>query len=304
MGGMKGIIVAAGYGTRFLPVTRTVPKEMLPLIDKPSIAFVVDEFIASGIEDIIIITSRRKKVLDDYFDRDVELESVFIREGRADKLALAAPPKARFSFVRQTEMRGTGHALLQAAPLLGGQPCVVAYPDDLHFGWSGGPAGQIGSLPDGSPISSPSILPLAGQLMAVHQKTGCSVLATCHEPGDVSRYGVIDPDPDGIHVRGFVEKPAPGAEPSHEISIGRYLYTPEFFEILAEGWAKHEKGEYYHMYGIDRLIEKGKMAWSPVQGQRLDTGEPAGYLEAILTYARTKPELKAVLDRAGVSSGV
>jgi UTP--glucose-1-phosphate uridylyltransferase len=299
MQGMKGIIVAAGYGTRFLPVTRTVPKEMLPLIDKPSIAFVVDEFIASGIEDIIIITSRRKKVLDDYFDHDVELDSVFVREGKADKLALAAPPKARFSFVRQTEMRGTGHALLQAAPLLGGEPCVVAYPDDLHFGWDGGPAGQIGRLPDGSPISSPGILPLAGQLMAVHSKTGCSVLATCHEPGDVSRYGVIDPDPDGIHVRGFVEKPATGTEPSHEISIGRYLYTPEFFEILAEGWIKHGKGEYYHMYGIDRLIQKGKMAWSPVQGQRLDTGEPAGYLEAILTYARTRPDLKAVLDRAG-----
>lgn len=290
MQGMYGIIVAAGYGTRFLPVTRTVPKEMLPLIDKPSIAFVVDEFIASGIEDIIIITSRRKKVLDDYFDRDVELESVFVREGRTDKLALAAPPKARFSFVRQTEMRGTGHALLQAAPLLGSGPCVVAYPDDLHFGWTGGPAGQ------------PGVLPLAGQLMAMYRKTGCSVLATCHEPGDVSRYGVIDPDPDGIHVRGFVEKPAVGTEPSHEISIGRYLYTPEFFQLLAEGWAKHEKGEYYHMYAIDRLIAKGRMAWSPVAGLRLDTGEPAGYLEAILTYARTRPELRAVLGRAGAGS--
>ena len=238
MQGMKGIIVAAGYGTRFLPVTRTVPKEMLPLIDKPSIAFVVDEFIASGIQDIIIITSRRKKVLDDYFDRDVELESVFTREGKVDKLALAAPPQARFSFVRQTEMRGTGHALLQAAPLLGGEPCVVAYPDDLHFGWDGGPAGQpideskgapgstagaAGGKAGGVPGGAAGILPLAGQLMAVYKNTGCSVLATCHEPGDVSRYGVIDPDPDGIHVRGFVEKPATGTEPSHEISIGRYL---------------------------------------------------------------------------------
>ncbi|TFG82749.1 MAG: UTP--glucose-1-phosphate uridylyltransferase [Spirochaetales bacterium] len=271
---MKGIILAAGYGTRFLPVTKTLPKEMLPLLTKPAISFIVDEFIASGIHDIVIVTSRRKKALEDFFDREAELEAVFTREGKPDKLEAIAPPDARISFVRQVEMHGTGHALLQAAPFLGGEPCVVAYPDDLHFGER----------------------PLARQLMDVYEATGCSVLAACLDPGDVSRYGVIDPGPDGLHVRGFVEKPPRGTEPSHEISIGRYLYTPEFFQALAEGWESHEGGEYYHLYALNRMIAAGNVAWKRVDGQRLDTGEPAGYLEAILQYAWKDPAYRKVIE--------
>ena len=272
---MKGIIVAAGYGTRFLPATKTVPKELLPVGTKPSIAYIVEEFVASGIREIVIITSRRKKALDDYFDREIELEEIFKREGKADKLALVAPYDADISFVRQREMRGTGHALLQVRPLIGNEPCVVAYPDDLHVGEK----------------------PLARQLVEVYEKTGKSVMATIFEPGDVSRYGVVDPDPDGIGVRGFIEKPAKGREPSHEVSIGRYLYTPEFFEILEEGWKKHEKGEYFHTYALDRLIAAGKMAYKRTEGERLDTGEPAGYLDAILRNAAADPALRPVLER-------
>ncbi|HOX31724.1 MAG TPA: UTP--glucose-1-phosphate uridylyltransferase [Spirochaetales bacterium] len=272
---MKGVIVAAGYGTRFLPVTKTVPKELLPLGTKPSISYIVEEFLASGIRDIVVISSRRKKALEDYFDREVELEELFRREGRADKLAAIAPPEARVSFVRQAEMRGTGHALLQVKGLVGNDPCVVAYPDDLHVGPK----------------------PLALQLVEVHEKTGKSVLATILEPGDVSRYGVVDPEPDGLGVRGFVEKPARGAEPSHEVSIGRYLYTPEFFAYLEEGWARHAGGEYFHAYALDRLIAAGKVAFARVEGRRLDTGDPAGYLEAILRDAASSPSLRPVLER-------
>ncbi len=271
---MKGIIVAAGYGTRFLPVTKTVPKELLPVGVKPSIAYIVDEFIASGIKDIIIISSRRKKALEDYFDREIELEGLFAREGKADKLALISPPPARISFVRQTEMMGTGHALLQVKNLIGGEPCVVAYPDDLVLG----------------------DIPLARQLIDVYHKTGKCILATIFEPGDVSRYGIVDPEKDGVGVKGFVEKPARGSEPSHEVSIGRYLYTPEFFDRLEEGWAKHGKGEYYHTYALDRMIEAGKMAFTRVAGTRLDTGDPAGYLEAILFNAANDPSLRPTLD--------
>lgn len=271
---MKGVIVAAGYGTRFLPVTKTVPKEMLPLVTKPSIAFIVEEFEAAGIRDIVIISSRRKKVMEDYFDREVELESVFLKEGKADKAAAAGAPKSRIAFVRQTQMRGTGHALLQVKNLIGAEPCVVAYPDDLHFG-------------------DP---PLARQLIEVYEKTGCSVLAALRDPGDVSRYGVIDPAPDGVHVKGFVEKPAKGTEPSHEVSIGRYLYTPEFFELLAEGWEKHSGGEYYHLYALEKLIASGKVAFATIKGKRLDTGEPAGYLEAILDYAWEDPSLRGAIE--------
>ncbi len=272
---MKGVIVAAGYGTRFLPVTKTVPKELLPVGTKPSIAYIVEEFVASGIEDIVVISSRRKKALEDYFDREVELEEIFRREGKADKLALVAPPAARVSFVRQAEMRGTGHALLQVKSLVGEEPCVVAYPDDLHVGAK----------------------PLARQLIEVFERTGKSVLATVLEPGDVSRYGVVDPEPDGVGVRGFVEKPPRGREPSHEVSIGRYLYTPEFFSILEEGWRKHSGGEYFHTYALDRLIAAGKVAFKRIEGERLDTGDPAGYLEAILRDAAASPSLRPVLER-------
>ena len=151
----------------------------------------------------------------------------------------------------------------------------VAYPADIHIGTP----------------------PLASQLMTLYEKTGCSVLATVHESGDVSRYGVVAPADDGIHVRGFVEKPVQGTEPSHEVSIGRYLYTPEFFKYLEEGWKQHRGGEYYHLYALNTLINQGKVAWKETEGLRLDTGEPAGYLEAILTYAWSNPEYKAVIEK-------
>ena len=274
---MKGVIVAAGYGTRFLPVTKTVPKEMLPLIDTPSIEFIAQEFIDSGITSILIITSRRKRALEDYFDREVELESVFEREGASAKLQKIRPPAAAITFVRQTEMRGTGHALLAAKDFAAGEPVVVAYPDDLHFGEP----------------------PLAAQLIERWRETGASVLATLHDPPELHRYGVLDLDADGLHVRDIVEKPEPGTEPSREASIGRYLYTPEFFDYLESGWESHlaagEAGEYYHVGALKALMGDGQVVFSRVRGERIDTGAPAGYLRAIMRYAGATPEYREVL---------
>jgi len=272
---MKGIIVAAGYGTRFLPVTKTIPKEMLPIGVTPSIAYIAKEFVDSGITDIIVISSRRKKVLEDYFDREIELEELFMREGREDRLEKIRPFPARISFVRQAEMKGTGHALMQVSHLLGNEPCIVAYPDDIVIGK----------------------VPLARQLMSVYEQTGKCVLATIYDPGDVSRYGVIDPAPDGVSVRGFVEKPPAGSEPSHEVSIGRFLYTPEFFSWLEQGWKHHGSGEYYHVYALNKMIEKDKVAYARVDGTRLDTGEIGGFFEAQLYNAMQEPALKSVLVR-------
>lgn len=270
---MKGIIVAAGYGTRFLPVTKTIPKEMLPLINKPSISFIIDEFIQSGIKDIIVISSRRKKVLEDFFDREVELESVFNKEGASAKLKTISPVDARFAFIRQMEMMGTGHALLQAAPLIGDEPVIVAYPDDIHMGAK----------------------PLSAQLIERFNETGCSVLATIHNPPHLERYGVLDLAEDKLHVKGMIEKPAIGKEPSKEVSIGRYLYTPEFFKYLEEGWEKHTGGEYYHLYALQKLMDQGKVIFKETEGERLDTGEPSGFLRATLRYAMQDPELKAII---------
>lgn len=270
---MKGIIVAAGYGTRFLPVTKTIPKEMLPLLTKPSIDFIVEEMAASGIKDILIISSRRKKVMEDYFDREVELEEVFTREKAEKKLQTVAPAGVNIAFVRQQKMMGTGHALLQVKPWIGNEPVVVAYPDDLHFGDK----------------------PLTKQLMEVYEKTGCSVMASIHNPPHLERYGVLDLAADGLHVKGMVEKPAPGKAPSTEVSIGRYLYTPDFFLYLEEGWQKHTGGEYYHLYALQKLMDAGKVVYKETEGERLDTGEPAGYLQALLKYAKTFPELREII---------
>jgi UTP--glucose-1-phosphate uridylyltransferase len=272
---MKGVILAAGYGTRFLPVTKTIPKEMLPLVTRPSIEFIVEEFLASGITEILFVTSRRKKAIEDYFDREVELECVFQAAGEEKKLAAISPPRASFFFVRQSEMRGTGHALLLARPFTGSEPFVVAYPDDLHFGEK----------------------PLSLQLIESWRKTGCTVLATLHDPPDINRYGVVSVAQDGLHVTDIVEKPARGSEPSREASIGRFLYTPDFLDQLEVEWRGHGEGEFFHTNAVRVLAQRNRVVLSRVQGQRLDTGEPGGYLEAIIRYADSVPELKKELAR-------
>lgn len=272
---MKGVIVAAGDGTRFLPVTKTIPKEMLPLVTRPSIDFIVEEFLASGIDEILFITSRRKKAIEDYFDREVELEGVFQAAGEKKKLAAISPAKAAFFFVRQLEMRGTGNALLLARPFTGSEPFVVAYPDDLHFGEK----------------------PLSLQLIDAWKKTGCTVLATLHDPPDINRYGVISIAQDGLHVTDIVEKPPRGKEPSREASIGRFLYTPDFLEQLEKEWKDHGEGEFFHTSAVRALAGRNRVVFSRVQGHRLDTGEPGGYLEAIIRYADSVPELRKELER-------
>ena len=271
---VKGVIVAAGYGSRFLPATKTVPKEMLPLIDRPAISFIVDEFIDSGIEEILIITSRRKKSLDDYFDRETELEAVFEREGKQAALEKIRPPRAQIFFTRQQEMKGTGHAILQARGFTGDHPFIVAYPDDLVF----------------------SEKPLSRQLIDAWRETDCSVLAVKDLAGqDVSRYGVVAPteDRNPCHIRELVEKPAPGEEPSTLVSYGRYLFTSELYDYLEQGLAHHEGGEFYHVGAINDLARAGKMVALDFEGNRLDTGAPAGFLEAICRYALTRDDLSS-----------
>ncbi len=280
---MKGVIIAAGYGTRFLPFTKTIPKEMIPLVDRPSIDFIVEEFVRSGIDEILVVTSRRKKALEDYFDHEVELESVFRREGAVDKLARIQPPRgARFCFVRQPEMRGTGDAILLARSFVRDEPFVVAYPDDLHFGE----------------------VPLARQLIASWERTGCSVLATLHDPPDLHRYGVISIGPDGLHVTGIVEKPAPGTEPSREASIGRFLYGPGFMEELARQRERHGTGEFFHTPAVLALARQGRVVFHRVEGERLDTGEPAGYLEAVIRVAEMRPDLAPIVRQLLARRGV
>ena len=273
---MKGVILAAGYGTRFLPVTKTIPKEMLPLIEKPSIDFIVEEFLRSGIEEILVVTSRRKKALEDYLDREIELESIFQAQGARGKLDKIRPPKAKFYFVRQQQMLGTGHALLATRPFVGDEPFVVAYPDDLHIGK----------------------VPLAKQLVEIYEQTGCCVLSTVYNPPEIHRYGTIAIAEDGLHVTKLVEKAPPGSEPSKDASLGRFLYTPELFPALEAGWKEHDprQGEYFHTPAVNALAARGKVVFKRWEGERRDTGKPDGFLRSLLRYVQTVPELKEVFD--------
>jgi UTP--glucose-1-phosphate uridylyltransferase len=270
---MKGIILAAGYGTRFLPITKTIPKEMLPLGTRPAIDYVVEEYIAAGIRDILIINSRRKKTLEDFYDREAELEAVFAAEGKLAQLQKIAPPEGvRFYFVRQLRMGGTGDAVLLAREFAGRDPCVLAFPDDLHFG-------------------AP---PLAQQLARVYEQTGHAVLALEERPPgeDISRYGVaaVEPGSRPLKVSGLVEKPAPGKEPSRYISIGRFLITHHTFEALETERALHQGGEFYLTSALNRMAGEGRVSGCVYAGDRLDTGEPLGYFQAMVRFILRDPE--------------
>lgn len=266
---MKGLIVAAGYGTRFLPVTKTVPKELLPLVDRPALDYILDEFQASGIREILLVTSRRKRSLEDYLDIEVELEGYFERNAKEVLQRKIRPRDLSVAFVRQAAMLGTGHALLAARPWVGREPVVVAYPDDIHRGEP----------------------PLALQLIREYERTGDCVLAVVEDPPGLERYGVVRWSGQDNRVSDIVEKPQPGEEPSRSATIGRYLYIPEFFDFLAEDYAGHPGGEFYHVGALKRLMAMGRVRAIRVLGRRWDTGEPAGYLEAFLESALERPDL-------------
>lgn len=268
----KGVIVAAGYGSRLLPITRTIPKEMLPLLDRPAIDWVIQEFVEAGITDVLVITSRRKRVLEDWFDRDPELEQVFTDEGADAKLAKIAPPPIRATFVRQARMGGTGDALLLARAFAGKDPVVVAYPDDL-FG-------------------APNV---SAALIAAHAKTGCSVLSAqaIDDEAALSRYGVLElgEATDGVAtVRRIVEKPPPGTAPSNLVSFGRYLYTPEFFDALEASRADHVDGEFFPTVATTELGRAGRLVAAPITARRYDTGTTTAWLKTLVELALEHPE--------------
>ncbi len=278
---IKGVIVAAGYGTRFLPATKTIPKELFPIIDRPAIDFIIEEFVQSGITDILVISSRRKKSLEDFFDHEIELESVFDKEHNAVKMAKIAPAKINIFFTRQKAMLGTGHAIYQARTFTENNAFVVAYPDDLFFG--------------GKPVTR--------QLIDLHRETGKNILAVKDlKEEDISRYAALrtsgsqmSGDKPYHNVSEIVEKPAPGTEPSKLTSFGRYLFTPDFFIEMEPLIAAHQQGELYHIGAINALAQQGKMLGLEYAGERYDTGEPLGYLQTQIRYALDNDSMREPL---------
>ncbi|MDN6724109.1 MAG: UTP--glucose-1-phosphate uridylyltransferase GalU, partial [Tetragenococcus halophilus] len=212
----KAVIPAAGLGTRFLPATKAMAKEMLPIVDKPTIQFIVEEALNSGIEDILIVTGKAKRPIEDHFDANLELEMSLKEKNKTDLLQLVEETTdVNLHFIRQSHPRGLGHAVLQAKAFVGNEPFVVMLGDDLMQGR----------------------VPLSKQLMEDYEKTHASTIAVMKVPHeDTSKYGIINPDAqveDGLYnVNSFVEKPEPEVAPSDLAIIGRYLLTPEIFSIL------------------------------------------------------------------------
>jgi UTP--glucose-1-phosphate uridylyltransferase len=270
---MKAVILAAGYGTRFLPGTKTIPKEMFPLIDTPAIDVIVKELVSAGIEDLLIVTSRRKKPLEDYFDREIELEMTFREEGAQEKLRSIHPVNVNIFFMRQQQMAGTGDALLLVEPFVGDAPFVVAYPDDIL-------------------IRGPN---LTAQLMKLHAKTGRTVLAGQElREGDISRYGVLDTEVrDGVeYVKGMVEKPPPGTEPSRLVGYGRYLYAPEIFAALKATRTDAQGREFTQTEAIQRLAAQERVVVQRFEGKILDVGTPQGYLHSFIEFGLLREEFR------------
>jgi len=270
----KAIFPAAGLGTRFLPATKASPKEMLPLVDKPLIQYAVEEAVASGIEDIIVVTGRGKRAIEDHFDRSVELEENLKGDGKGQLLSQIRHISnlANFCYVRQSEALGLGHAVLCAQHLIGDEPFAVILGDEI--------------------IDAP--VPGLAQLIHTYKKKGGAVIGVQEVPHhEVNRYGIVSPRTlrEGLHqVQDLVEKPSPSDAPSNLAVIGRYVLPPEIFFILRK--TKPGKlGEIQLTDALKELARKSPMYALEVQGQRYDAGNKLGFLIATVEFALKNPSL-------------
>jgi len=272
---MKAVIPAAGLGTRFLPATKAQPKEMLPLIDKPVIQFVVEEAVNSQIDDILIITGRGKRAIEDHFDKSFELEQILKQKGKHELLkdVKDISDLADIHYIRQTEALGLGHAVYCAKKHVGDEPFVVLLGDDVIF----------------------SRVPCCRQLMDCHEKHGGPVIAV-HEVGKdmLKQYGVIDGVGVGgntYEVKDLVEKPRPGEAPSNLAIIGRYLLTPEIFDAI-EQTELGKGGEIQLTDAIKLLSREQRIYATEFDGERYDLGNKEDYIRATIQYALRREEFR------------
>ncbi|MCT4396295.1 UTP--glucose-1-phosphate uridylyltransferase GalU [Periweissella beninensis] len=269
----KAVIPAAGLGTRFLPATKALAKEMLPIVDKPTIQFIVEEARAAGIEDILIVDGKSKRSIEDHFDSNPELEMALEADGKMEKLKMVQETTdINLYFIRQSKPRGLGDAVLQAKAFVGDEPFVVLLGDDM----------------------TRDNVPLTQQLIDQYKKTGESTLAVVKVPhNDTQKYGVIDPiekvGEDLYQVQQFVEKPNPENAPSDLAIIGRYLLTPEIFEEL-ENTKPGKGGEIQLTDAIDSLNKRQHVYAHEFKGRRYDIGSKIGFLETSIEFGLEHPE--------------
>ena len=272
----KAIIPAAGLGTRFLPATKAQPKEMLPIVDKPTLQYIIEECVESGIEEILIITGRNKKSIEDHFDRSVELEMELEKSGKEEMLKMVREisDMVNIHFIRQKEPRGLGHAILCAKTFVGNEPFAVLLGDDVVYN-------------DNKPCLK--------QLIDCYEEYKTSVLGVqTVEPQDVNKYGIVG----GLHiedrvykVKNLIEKPAVEEAPSNVAILGRYIITPKIFEILEN--TKPGKGNEIQLTdALLELIKHEAMYAYDFEGRRSDVGDKLGFLQATVEYALRKKELR------------
>lgn len=270
----KGVFPAAGLGTRFLPATKSMPKEMLPIVDRPVIQYAVEEAIAAGIEDVIFITGRGKQALEDHFDHSFELETILRDRGQESQLALVreVAGMCRVSYTRQKNALGLGHAVLCARDLVGDESFAVFLADDLIVART----------------------PAIRQLMNLHEQTGASIVAVLAVPKtEVSAYGVvqISTSHGRVHeVSDLVEKPRVADAPSNLAVIGRYVLSPRIFSVLEET-PPGAKGEIQLTDGLRRIAREEKLLALEFEGRRYDAGDKLGFLQATVELALERPDL-------------
>ena len=270
----KAIIPAAGLGTRFLPATKAMPKEMLPIVDKPTIQYIVEEAIASGIEDIIIVTGKGKRAIEDHFDHAFELEENLIKKEKFDLLEkVRESSKVEIHFIRQKEPLGLGHAVLCAKKFIGDEPFAVLLGDDI--------------------VQAET--PCLRQLMNQYDETGASIIGVQQVPdNETNRYGIIAPlEKDGrlYKVDKFVEKPTLGTAPSNLAIMGRYILTPEIFNFLEKQGAG-AGGEIQLTDAIQQLNQIQRVFAYDFEGKRFDVGEKIGFVKTTIEFALQNEELR------------
>ncbi|HEK7250328.1 TPA: UTP--glucose-1-phosphate uridylyltransferase GalU [Staphylococcus aureus] len=276
----KAIIPAAGLGTRFLPATKAMPKEMLPILDKPTIQYIVEEAARAGIEDIIIVTGRQKRAIEDHFDSQKELEMVLKEKGKSELLEKVqySTELANIFYVRQKEQKGLGHAISSARQFIGDEPFAVLLGDDIVE----------------------SEVPAVKQLIDVYEETGHSVIGVQEVPeADTHRYGIIDPltkNGRQYEVKKFVEKPAQGTAPSNLAIMGRYVLTPEIFDYLKT--QKEGAGNEIQLTdAIERMNNDNQVYAYDFEGERYDVGEKLGFVKTTIEYALKDDSMREELTR-------
>lgn len=270
----KLVIPAAGFGTRFLPITKTIAKEMLPIIDKPTIQYIVEEAIESGIEEIIFITNPYKKTLEDYFDTVYELESRLEKSNKTDELKLLQDmfKGIKFYFIRQGSPKGTGHAVNLARGIIGDEPFAVAWGDDLVYTTN---------------------KPALRQLIDVYEKYDCNVIGGENvDRSIVNKYGIVKfSDELTGKIESIVEKPSIESAPSTFAGLGRYIVKPEIFDIL-DKVEPASNGEIYFPVAMAELMKTQDFYACRYDGKYTDVGSKAGYIKANIMYALNRDDIK------------